>query len=371
MLMAKVINRSAVTIFVLLLTSASFAKENNYQLEVLAENLHHPWSVANLPEGEFLITERRGKLLRVSSLGHISEVSGVPATYVAGQGGFFDILTHPQFDSNQLVYLAYAKGGPQANGLAVIRARLAGDQLQDLEQIFMVNTLKDTPQHYGGRMVFLPDGSLLIATGEGFDYREKSQDIQVELGKVLRVNDDGTVPDNNPFSESGAERVWTFGHRNTQGLVVDRTTGSVYLHEHGPKGGDELNLLVPGKNYGWPAITYGLDYSGAHVSPYTSAQGMEQPLKYWSPSIAPSGIAWYDGDLFPEWKGDLFVGALVDREVRRVTLENGLPVAEEALFSELGERIRDVRYFEDGYLYLLTDSPSGQFIRVKPLPVSQ
>ena len=344
-------------------TAASAA---DYELETVTDNLEGPWSVALLPDDSFLVTLRVGKLIHVGIDGTHREVGGVPDTYYAGQGGFFDIVLHPAYAENQLVYLSYAHGTPGGNGTAILRARFSGNALVDAERIFLAEPLKDTPQHYGGRLLFLPDGTLLVSTGDGFEYREASQDIHSELGKVIRINDDGSVPPDNPLIAEGANRVWTYGHRNTQGLVVDGDSGRVYLHEHGPRGGDEVNLLRPGTNYGWPAITYGVDYSGAYVSPFTEADGMAQPLKYWTPSIAPSGMAWYGGDKFPEWRGDLFVGALVDKEVRRLELDNGEVVDEEALFSELNERIRDVRDLGDGFLYLLTDSAEGKLIRVRP-----
>jgi glucose/arabinose dehydrogenase len=323
--------------------------------------------VALLPDGSFLVTLRPGQLIRIDTNGSQREVYGVPETHYAGQGGFFDIVLHPEFGANQLVYLSYAHGTSRGNGTAVLRARFDGSALVDTEQILLTEPLKDTPQHYGGRLLFLPDGTLLLSTGDGFDYREAAQDIHSDLGKVLRINDDGSTPPDNPFVAERANRVWTYGHRNIQGLALDGESGRVWMHEHGPRGGDELNLLEPGTNYGWPAITYGVDYSGAHVSPFTEAEGMAQPLKVWGPtSIAPSGLAWYGGELFPEWHGDLFLGALVSREVRRLAIDEGQVTEEEALFSELGERIRDVRDLGDGFLYLLTDSAEGRLIRVRP-----
>jgi len=353
-------------ILLCVLLPASVARAADYELETVTDGLKGPWSVALLPDGSFLVTLRVGKLIHVDSEGKQQEVGGIPDTYYAGQGGFFDIVLHPEYESNQQVYLSYAYGAPEGNGTAILRARFDGDDLVDTQQILLVEPLKDTPQHYGGRLLFLPDGTLLLSTGDGFEYREASQDIHSELGKVLRINADGSIPPDNPFVAEGANRVWTYGHRNPQGLALDSDSGRVYLHEHGPRGGDELNLLQPGINYGWPAITYGVDYSGAYVSPFTEAEGMAQPLKYWVPSIAPSGMAWYGGDKFADWRGDLFVGALVDREVRRLEIDNGEVIDEEALFSELGERIRDVRDLGDGFLYLLTDSPEGRLIRVSP-----
>ncbi len=337
----------------------------DYTLTIVADKLNKPWSLAQLPDESFLVTLHGGALLRVATDGSTEEIEGVPATYVAGQGGYFDIVLHPDFSSNQFVYLSYAQGPPEANGTAITRARLVGNTLEDAEQILRVKTPKDTPQHYGGRMLFLPDGTLLLTTGDGFDYREAAQDLNSELGKVLRINDDGSIPADNPYADPASERIWTWGHRNPQGLALGPLSGTVYLHEHGPRGGDEINILAPGTNYGWPAITYGLDYSGAHVSPFTEAEGMAQPLLHWTPSIAPSGMAMYDGALFPEWQGDLFVGALVDQEVRRVDLEQGRVVGQESLFTELKERIRDVRAGQDGYLYLLTDSEEGKLVRVE------
>ena len=338
----------------------------DYTLTTVADKLDNPWSVAQLPDRSFLITERTGQLLRVAPDGTRISIAGVPPSYFAGQGGLLDVVLHPQFASNQVIYLSYAHGTPEANGTAITRAVLGDNRLENAEQILLVKPLKDTPQHYGGKMLFLPDGSLLLTTGEGFDYREAAQDLSSELGKILRISDDGSVPADNPFSASQSQRIWTYGHRNPQGLVLDGDTGQVYLHEHGPRGGDEINVIAPGLNYGWPAITYGRDYSGAHVSPFTEADGMEQPLLYWVPSIAPSGMAWYGADVFPEWRGDLMIGALVDKEVRRVDIEDGQVIGEQSLFKELDARIRDVRVGIDGHLYLLTDGEDGKLIKVSP-----
>ena len=352
--------------FIMLTVAWTSAGAMEYSLSTVAENLDNPWSVAQLPDMSFLITQRGGQLLRVTQDGAVTQLGGVPQTYVAGQGGFFDIVLHPQFEANRLVYLSYAQGTPSANGTAIVRARLGQDALEEVEQILLLEPLKDTPQHYGGRMLFLPDGTLLLTTGDGFDYRDAAQDLRGELGKTLRIAEDGGVPAGNPFADGASERIWTYGHRNPQGLTLDEDSKVVYLHEHGPRGGDELNVIVPGNNYGWPAITYGVDYSGARISPFTAAEGMQQPVTYWVPSIAPSGMAWYGGERFPDWRGDLFVGALVDRDVKRIDLEDGFVADEESLFSELDARIRDVRAGRDGYLYLLTDGPQGKLVRVGP-----
>lgn len=362
-----IVSRTLALIF--LLTGLAVAAAD-YQLETVAGDLHHPWSVAQLPDSSLLVTERRGKLLRISADGsRREEVSGVPSTWLAGQGGFFDIVLHPGFADNRLVYLAYARGDSDANGTAIWRARLDGAALLEGQDILWVADKKNTAQHYGGRMLFLPDNSLLLTTGDGFDFREQAQDPGSELGKVLRVNDDGSVPADNPFSEPGSERVWTLGHRNPQGLVSAGDSGAVYLHEHGPRGGDEVNLLRAGENYGWPLATHGVDYSGAYVSPFSELPGLAAPLHVWVPSIAPSGMTWYGGDQFPQWRGKLLVGALVDREVRLLTLQDGEVTAEAALFSELDARIRDVYTGADGFLYLLTDAEDGALVRVRPAEV--
>lgn len=353
-------------LLLLALASVASAQPATYTLTTVADSLDTPWSLVQLPDASFLVTLRGGELLRVAPDGARSKISGTPSTYVAGQGGFFDIVLHPNFATNQIVYLSYASGTPAANGTAITRAVLDGDSLRDARQILLVQSLKDTPQHYGGKMLFLPDGTLLLSTGDGFEYREAAQDLGSELGKILRINDDGSIPADNPFIDGPGERIWSYGHRNTQGFALDPKSSTVYQHEHGPRGGDEINVISPGKNYGWPAITYGVDYSGGHVSPFTEADGMEQPLVYWVPSIAPSGMVWYDGEAFPQWRGSLLVGALVDQEVRRIDLKDPQVLAQESLFSELGARIRDVRVGRDGNLYLLTDGADGKLIRVSP-----
>jgi glucose/arabinose dehydrogenase len=222
--------------------------------------------------------------------------------------------------------------------------------------------------HYGGRMIITNDGTLYLTTGDGSNYREESQNPLSQLGALIRLNRDGSLPGDNPFldGKKGDPYVQSFGHRNPQGLAYDSENDLIYLLDHGPKGGDEVNLIKSGANYGWPAATYGVNYSGASVSPFSSLPGMEDPIKYWVPSIAPSGMAFYNADLFPDWKGNLFVGALKDRDVRRLELDNGKVVNEEILFEEIGERIRDVRVGPKGHLYLLTDSKNGKLIRISP-----
>ena len=338
-----------------------------YEVETVAEGLAFPWSLAFLPDGDMLVTEREGRLRIIREDGLDSApVAGVPDTYVRGQGGFFDIVLDPDYAENRQVYLSYSAGSRGANFLAVGRARFNGATLSGFEVILTGEPDKDTPHHFGGRMAFLADGTLLVVCGDGFDYREQALDLTSLLGKTLRINRDGSVPSDNPFvgRDDARPEIWTYGHRNQQGIVA--TPIGVYLHEHGPRGGDELNLIEPGNNYGWPAITYGMDYSGSYISPYTAYPGMEQPMVNWTPSIAPAGLAYYDGDAFPAWRGDLFAAALVEQSVRRLDLEDGQVVDQEVLFTELGMRLRDVRTGPDGYLYLLTDSAEGKVLRIKP-----
>lgn len=337
----------------------------DYELLIVAENFRWPWSMAQLPDGGFLITEREGRLIHMEVDGQRHILEGTPDTLFAGEGGYFDIALHPKFKTNRLIYLSYAQGSETANRTAVFRAEFRNGALLNGKQILRVEPDKSTPQHYGGRLLFLPDDTLLITTGDGFEHREQAQSLESELGKVLRVTDAGEPAGLYDADNKIVRRIWTRGHRNPQGLTVDPLTSIVYLHEHGPRGGDEVNVLTPGKNYGWPAVTHGVDYSGAYVSPFKSAPAFVDPLWTWVPSIAPSGMAWYYGKTFPKWRNSLLVGALVDKEVRRLTMRNGEIVNEESLFSELDSRIRDIRVFND-QIYLLTDSEQGSLIRVLP-----
>jgi glucose/arabinose dehydrogenase/glyoxylase-like metal-dependent hydrolase (beta-lactamase superfamily II) len=337
----------------LLLTLLSFrAAGMPLSVETWSDGLEQPWSIAFLPDGSALVTELPGRLRAIDPEGVAGEaLQGVPGVYYAGQGGLFDVVLHPDFENNRLIYLSFAEGSPDDNGTAVARARFEGGELHDVQIIFRNFTRKDTPMHYGGRLAFLPDGSLLLTTGEGFNMREAAQDIRSGLGKVLRMNDDGSAAAGNPFAES--PYVYSYGHRNPQGLAVS-ADGTIWLHEHGPRGGDEVNRIEAGGNYGWPAATHGVDYSGAVISPYTELEGMVSPVHQWTPSIAPSGLAVYAGGQFSEWRGDLLVGALVDREVRRLSLADGRVKEEKTLELGFNARIRDVRNGPGGALFVLT-----------------
>jgi aldose sugar dehydrogenase len=341
-----------------------------YKVADIAKGLDHPWSMAFLPDGSMLVTERVGRL-RLIKGGSLQPqpISGVPSVHTGSQAGLFDIVVHPDFARNNIVYLTYAAGTSAANGTQVARARFDGGSLKDLRVIFTAMPLKGTDNHYGGRMAFLPDGTFLLTVGEGFEYREKAQDLSSDLGKIVRLNEDGTVPRDNPFIGQTSVRpeIYTWGHRNPQGLIFDAQSSRIYETEHGPRGGDELNIIVARKNYGWPVITYGMDYSGAYVSPYTQRAGLEQPVIYWTPSIAPSGLAMYRGDKFPAWRGDLFAGALAFKHLRRIHLDDqGNVVDQEQLLNDLHWRIRDVRAPPDGYLYVCTDETDGRVVRLEP-----
>ncbi len=333
------------------------AASHSNAVETIAEGFEQPWSVAFLPEGGYLVTELPGRLRHVAADGTVSApIAGVPEVYFKSQGGLFDVVLHPNFSDNRTLYLTYAGGTPDDNGTAITRAEWrGGDALTNPKEIFRVSRRKDTPVHYGGRLAFLPDGTMLLTTGDGFSYRHEAQEISSQLGKTLRMNDDGSAAAGNPFPQ--APYVWSYGHRNPQGLTVT-ASGEIYLNEHGPQGGDELNRIIPGANYGWPAICYCLDYTGGYVTPFTEWEGMEQPEHYWRPSIAPSGLA--------EMNGDFYNGALVDMEVRRLNMDaNGKVTSEDALFSEVAARVRDVRRGPDGWLYFTVEGENGRLLRAK------
>lgn len=336
----------------------------------MASGLDHPWSVAFLPgNAGVLVTERAGRLLHIPPGGTPRAISGVPAVRLASQGGLFDVVLHPRFAENRLLYLSYAAGTKGANFTRITRARLDGDRLVDGRVIFAVSPAKNTPVHFGGRMAFLRDGSLVMTTGDGFDFREEAQRLGSGLGKIVRMADDGRPLADNPFvSTAGAQpHIWSYGHRNPQGLAVDTVTGRLWEHEHGPRGGDEINLITRGGNYGWPVATFGLDYSGATISPFKRYKGMTDGLKIWVPSIAPSGLAVYRGALWPAWQGDLILGALAAGGVRRLDVDaSGHIVGEQRVFPSITARVRDVRIAPDGAIWVTTDEARGRVLRVTP-----
>jgi glucose/arabinose dehydrogenase len=343
-----------------------------YRVETVATGLVHPWSLAFLPDGRMLVTERPGRL-RLIEPGpdgrpqlRAETVAGVPPVLARGQAGLFDVVLDPDFSNNGLVMLSFAHGKPEANHLRVVRARFDARQLLDVQPVFTSQPAKVDAQHFGGRMAWLPDRTLLLGMGDGNLERTDAQRLHTHLGKLLRIESDGSVPGDSPFlgRTDAQQEIYSIGHRNPQGMVV--VGGVAYSHEHGARGGDELNRIEPGANYGWPLTTGGIDYTYARITPYRSLPGMQAPLVEWTPSIAPAGMAWYDGALFPAWRGSLLVSALVERSVRRVPMVGGVPGPQEILFQELGERIRDVRAGPDGAIYLLTDNPNGRVLRVVP-----
>ncbi|MBB5517759.1 PQQ-dependent sugar dehydrogenase [Amphiplicatus metriothermophilus] len=345
--------------------------ERALNVEVLAEGLVNPWCVAFLPDGTILVTERAGRLRVIRDGALVEEpVAGVPEVYAHNQAGLFDILPHPDFAENRTVFLAYAHGTDRANALRVARATFDGAALNDLEVIYEAKPMKEAGYHYGGKIVYAPDGTLWVSVGEGSRYKELAQDMTTSFGAIIRINQDGSIPEDNPdFGEDALPELWTKGHRNPQGLAWDGERGILWSNEHGPRGGDEINVIEKGANYGWPLASYGIDYNGARITPFTEYEGTRQPFKYWTPSIGVSGLAVYRGDLFPDWDGDLFVGAMATRALHRIDLdEAGNEIGEERYL--LGERVRDVRVGPDGAIYVTTEdrqgAPIGQVLRLTP-----
>lgn len=342
----------------------------SYAIDTVAEGLGYPWSAAFLPDGAMLVSERDGRL-RIIRNGVLdpTPIPGLPDDiYVDRQGGLFDVLVDPDFATNQTIYLSYAGGERRANRTTVIKARFDGRALSGVETIYKAAPDKVGPMHYGGRMLMLPDRTLLVTIGEGYLQKEKAQDLSSALGKIVRIRTDGAPPPDNPFvgRDDARAEIWTSGHRNPQGLARDPVTGRIFAHEHGPRGGDEVNVLEKGNNYGWPRASFGVDYTGLKITEFTAVEGTEQPVVVWVPSIAPAGMSYYAGQAFPQWNGDLFVAALTGMNVRRLDLKDGAVAGQQELFSEVGERIRDVVPGPDGFLYLLTDSAEGRVLRVRP-----
>jgi glucose/arabinose dehydrogenase len=350
-------------------TTEHRSEQHAFRLETVAEGLDHPWSLAFLPGGDMLVTERSGDL-RVIRAGRLDPepIAGVPRVATRGQGGLLDVAVDPDFAENGFIYLSYSGADGRSAGTEVVRARFEGSSLSDARRIFRAEPKTRGGRHFGSRLVIDRDGYLFISLGDRGDHMKEAQNTGSHLGSIIRVNRDGSVPDDNPFAGQAGSRpeIWSYGHRNVQGMTMHPQTGAIWAHEHGPRGGDEVNIVKRGANYGWPAITYGIDYSGAIISDKTAAPGMEQPVVYWVPSIAPSGMAFYDGEAFPEWRGDLFVGALAGRHLRRLELDGDRVSGQEVLLNDLAERIRDVRSGPDGSLYLLTDSPRGKVLRLAP-----
>ena len=359
---------SALALIPAIAPAGEIQEVDGFMLETVAEGLDFPWCVAFLPDGDMLVTERRGKLFRVNSSGEKTEIAGVPTVLHDRQGGLFDVMLSPDFDETGTLFLSYASGSKSANRTSVMRAQLDGNQLVNGKVIFAASPDKATSVHFGGRMVTLPDGSIVLTLGDGFRYREEAQKLSSDLGTVVRFNPDGSIPDDNPFVNTDGARpeIYSYGHRSVQGLVYDAPTNTLWSHEHGAQGGDELNLETPGGNYGWPLATTGIDYTGAKITPFKHYPGTEKFTYDWVPSIAPSGMVRYRGALIPEWNGDFLVGGLASMDVRLLETDDNAVVAEHILFEELEERIRDLRTGPDGAVYMLTDSDEGRLIRISP-----
>ena len=341
----------------------------DYQTEVVAEGLVHPWSLAFLPDGRMLVTERAGRLRIIDESGELRDepVEGLPEVFNQSQAGLFEVALDPEYENTRRLFISYACGTAGANHTCLISARLDGNRLTEVTELFRTQPAKQGGAHYGGRITFLPDNTLLLGLGDGFSYREQAQEKSNHLGSIVRLNRDGSAPPDNPFvgQQNARPELYSIGHRNVQGLVYDETNQQIIAHEHGARGGDEINIIEAGENYGWPKVTHGVDYSGAVISPHKQLDGMRDPIVVWTPSIAPSGMTLYRGEMFDDWNGDLLVSALAAQQVRRVRLGGSEEVEQQALFGELGVRIRDVRTGPDGAIYLLTDAAEdGQVIRV-------
>ena len=344
-----------------------------FEVVVLAKGLDKPWAVEPLPGGDLLITEKRGRLRIVSAKGELGQpITGVPAVDARGQGGLLDVVLSPAFDADRVIYWSYVEPRQGGNGTSIARGVLSADR-RSLEQVrVLLRTMPtyDGTKHFGSRLVFGPDGMLYITLGERSDtsMRLHAQRLDNHLGKILRITPDGTVPADNPFvgQADALPEIWTLGQRNIQAAAFD-PQGRFWVVEHGAKGGDELNLIVKGKNYGWPLVAYGEEYSGQPIpGAVTDRPGFEQPVYYWDPVIAPSGAQFYAGAAFPAWRGSLFTGNLKDKRLVRLTLENGRVTGEEHLLADRGQRVRDVRQGPDGALYVVTDEANGELWKIAP-----
>ncbi len=342
------------------------------EVQTVASGLSYPWALAFLPQGRVLVTERQGRMRIVAQQGQLSPpVKGVPEVMATGQGGLLDVVADKDFAQNSTIYFCYSERAGTGGRTAIARAKLidgAAPRLDDLKIIFRQEGPLSSGNHYGCRIVQASDSNLFITLGEHYSGRNEAQNLANHLGKIVRITTDGAAPPDNPFigREGARPEIWSYGHRNPQSLAINPANNELWEIEHGPRGGDEVNIIGRGKNYGWPVIGYGIDYSGAKLHESSSKPGMEQPIKYWVPSIAPSGMAFYTGDLFPRWRGSLFTGALAGQFLVRLQLNGNAVTSEERILQNLNERIRDVRQGPDGALWLLTDSSSGRLLRITP-----
>lgn len=344
---------------------------HRFRIETVADGLEHPWAVAKLPDGDFLVTERAGKLLRIGADGAKKQIAGVPEVFAQGQGGLLDIKLHPDYDQNGWIYLTYSKPIGSGALTSVIRAKLHGDRLDDLQTIFEPPAAQATGTaiHFGSRLAFDGRGHVFFSIGDRggpTTPANLAQSLASVTGKIHRLHDDGRVPEDNPFvgEKNAMPSIWALGVRNPQGLVYDSADDRLWETEHGPRGGDELNIIRKGANYGWPLATYGINYSGTTITKSKSLGGMEDPVVQWTPVIAASGLELYRGDKFPKWRGNLFAGGLASKRLVRMELEGTAVTRQEILLEGTG-RIRDVRAFDDGFLYVVYDEP-GKVVRFVP-----
>lgn len=350
------------------------AEPSKIKVESFARGLEHPWGLQFLPDGRLLVTERAGRMRLVSKDGELSPaiLEGLPAVAAVGQGGLLDVLLAPDFAKSGTIYLSYGEPrGSSENGTSVARARFVTDRnggahLEDVKVIFRQQPAANSAFHFGSRLVWARDGTLFVTTGERNKLRAEAQNPANDIGKIIRINPDGSVPADNPRLPGWAPEVCSIGHRNVQGAAIRPDTSTLYTVEHGARGGDELNHPQAGKNYGWPVITYGIDYDGSKIGEGSEKPGMEPAVYYWKPSIATSGLAFYTGDLFPGWKGNAFVGGLAGQHIERLVFDGDNVVAAEKLLTDLGKRIRDIRQGPDGALWVLTDEAGGEILRISP-----
>ena len=354
--------------------SMDTVKTDDYSLRVktLTTGLKHPWGLAFLPDGRMLVTERSGHLRLIAENGVLDpkSITGLPQIEVDGQGGLLDIVLHPDYAKNGWLYLSYVASNKHGSGTEVARFRLDGYRLKDFQSIFRMEPKLPGTRHFGSRLLFDKQGYLYITLGDRGD-KERAQQLSDHLGTVIRLHDDGSIPIDNPFRNhrNAKAEIYTYGNRNVQGIAQNPWTQAIWAHEHGPQGGDEVNVLRSGVNYGWPVITYGVNYGwGTQIGEGSVKEGMAQPIHYWVPkSIAPSGMAFYDGNQFPDWRGDLFVGALRDQMLVRLEIEGEKVTQEEHLLKGKLGRIRNVKIGADGYLYLLVDASNGKLVRLEPV----
>lgn len=349
---------------------AEVNQAKDYNVEVVVDGLEIPWGMEFLPNGDLLIAEKKGTLSRFSKKDGLKAITGVPPVRSAGQGGLLDIKLHPQYAQNGWVYISYSyidAQNPDLGNTAIIRAKIKNDQLIEIEELYKGLPAVRTNHHFGNRMVFDKEGYLYFSIGDRGNHNEFPQKLDNSNGKIHRIKDDGSIPTDNPFvgQANALPSIYSYGHRNPQGLAMHPITGTIWEHEHGPKGGDEINIIKKAVNYGWPIISYGINYNGTVLTPYTEKEGLEQPLHYYLPSIAPCGMAFLDSDKYPQWKNNLFIGSLRFQYLERLVLNGTQVIYQEKLLDELKSRVRDVRMSPEGYLYVALEGP-GRIVKVLP-----